>query len=107
MAIAHNVHVDVAVIGGGSSGIHAAINLKDAGTRSIRKVNRSRRSSLVRAHNTLPIGTKDATSQAFGLSQQAEMGGQIEACIDTIMLAPVLAFDNALCSNGLPLNPIQ
>ncbi|KAG5768014.1 hypothetical protein H9Q72_004297 [Fusarium xylarioides] len=31
MAIAHNVHVDVAVIGGGSSGIHAAINLKDAG----------------------------------------------------------------------------
>ncbi|KAL5610475.1 hypothetical protein FOBRF1_006592 [Fusarium oxysporum] len=31
MAIAQNVHVDVAVIGGGSSGIHAAINLKDAG----------------------------------------------------------------------------
>ncbi|EXK23458.1 hypothetical protein FOMG_19763, partial [Fusarium oxysporum f. sp. melonis 26406] len=26
-----NVHVDVAVIGGGSSGIHVAINLKDAG----------------------------------------------------------------------------
>ncbi|CZR49662.1 uncharacterized protein FPRO_14859 [Fusarium proliferatum ET1] len=31
MAIAHNVHVDVAIIGGGSSGIHAAISLKDAG----------------------------------------------------------------------------
>ncbi|KAF5240815.1 hypothetical protein FANTH_9403 [Fusarium anthophilum] len=30
-AITKNVHVDVAVIGGGSSGIHAAINLKDAG----------------------------------------------------------------------------
>ncbi|EMT73004.1 hypothetical protein NOF04DRAFT_1363469 [Fusarium oxysporum II5] len=31
VAITKNVHVDVAVIGGGSSGIHAAINLKDAG----------------------------------------------------------------------------
>ncbi|KAF5234370.1 hypothetical protein FANTH_12150 [Fusarium anthophilum] len=30
-AIPRNVYVDVAVIGGGSSGIHAAINLKDAG----------------------------------------------------------------------------
>ncbi|EXL66823.1 hypothetical protein FOPG_17026 [Fusarium oxysporum f. sp. conglutinans race 2 54008] len=33
VAIAKTVHVDVAVIGGGSSGIHAAINLKDAGAR--------------------------------------------------------------------------
>ncbi|KAL5610936.1 hypothetical protein FOBRF1_007053 [Fusarium oxysporum] len=31
VAITKNVHVDVAVIGGGSSGIHAATNLKDAG----------------------------------------------------------------------------
>ncbi|KAJ0126144.1 Uncharacterized protein HZ326_30755, partial [Fusarium oxysporum f. sp. albedinis] len=31
VAITKNVHVDVAVIGGGSSGIHAAVNLKDAG----------------------------------------------------------------------------
>jgi hypothetical protein len=47
----------------------------------MRKVNQSRRSSLVQVNITLPIGTENATSQAIGLLQQAKMDGQITSWV--------------------------
>jgi hypothetical protein len=43
----------------------------------MRKVNQSRRLSLVQANITLRIGTENVTSRAIGLLQQAKMDGQI------------------------------